>query len=323
MPTYLCELENQAKKRSSDLWAKSPTKQVYLRIYKDASTLQYLTQIKQRTPLVPVRLTVDLGGRFLWTVCERGYNSTTIRSAGCDTTQCHLADASNDCYICAGAPPGPGCTVADTCWRAPQNSVTRKTEVGEGEEQVIRGEYSAQYFIGVESININSKTVKLNTTLLQINKQGSGGTKISTVNPYTVLETSIYHAVIKTFVNELKNVTRVPPVAPFGACFSSKNIRNTRVGPAVPNIDLVMKENGVVWRMFGENTMVRVNKDVSCLGFVNGGEEPTYLASIVIGGHQLEENLLTFDLERSRLGFSSSLLSQKTTCSNYKIVFNV
>ncbi|KAK1395197.1 Xyloglucan specific endoglucanase inhibitor [Heracleum sosnowskyi] len=421
---------------SSSLAKSKPApKQIVLPIYKDASTLQYLTQIKQRTPLVPVQLTVDLGGRSLWTDCEHGYISTSIRPGGCGTIQCRLAQASKNCDKCnPDLPIGPGCTNASTCWGSPENTVTRhgsggelasdiitinstdgksrgdvvivpqflfycgitsileglakgvtgmaglgRTKIsfpvqlatalklerkfglclsssttsngvvilGDGpysfptnsndssfltytslivnkvntELPVMKGEASAEYFIGVKSIKINNKIVNLNTTLLKINSAGFGGTKISTVNPYTVLETSIYNAVIKAFVNELKNVTRVPPVAPFGACFSSKNIGSTRVGPAVPNIDLVLEEKDVVWRMYGANTMVRVNKDVLCLGFVDGGEPP-FITSIVIGGHQLEDNLLTFDLVKSRLGFSSSLLFRQTTCSNYRLTSN-
>ncbi|WOG83328.1 hypothetical protein DCAR_0102503 [Daucus carota subsp. sativus] len=401
--------------------------QIVLPIYKDSSTLQYLIQIKQRTPLVPVHLTIDLGGRALWTVCETGYISTTIRSGGCNTTQCQLAQASKSCEPCSWTLYGPGCTQSDTCWRFAENTVIRlaagaevatdviainstdgkgrgkvfnvpqfvffcartmnadglaegvtgmaglgRTKIslpvqlasalnlkrnfglclssstttngvvifGDGpynfddsnilkytslivnkvntQVQVLRGEASPEYFIGVKSIKINNKIVNLNTTLLQIDNRGFGGTRLSTVNPYTVLETSIYNAVIKAFVTELKNVTRVPAVAPFGACFNSKNIGSSRVGPAVPSIDLVL-EKDVVWRMFGANTMVRVNKDVLCLGFVDGGE-PTFITSIVIGGHQLEDNLLTFDLVKSKLGFSSSLLFRQTTCSNYRLM---
>lgn len=130
---------------------------------------------------------------------------------------------------------------------------------------------SSEYFIGVTSIKINEKLVPINTTLLKINKQGLGGTKISTVHPYTVLETSIYNAVLKAFVNELSGVPRVAPVKPFGACYSLKNIGSTRVGPAVPQIDLVLQSQSVYWRIFGANSMVQVSNDVLCLGFVDGG----------------------------------------------------
>ena len=185
-----------------------------------------------------------------------------------------------------------------------------------------QGEPSAEYFIGVKSIQINEKAVPLNTSLLSINSKGVGGTKISTVNPYTVMETSIYSAFTKAFISAAAsmNITRVAAVAPFSVCFSSKNVYSTRGGAAVPTIGLVLQNNSVVWRIFGANSMVFVNGDVLCLGFVDGGANPR--TSIVIGGYQLEDNLLQFDLAASRLGFSSSLLFSQTTCSNFNFTSN-
>ena len=119
-----------------------------------------------------------------------------------------------------------------------------------------QGEASVEYFIGVKSIKINGKVVPLNATLLSIDNQGYGGTKISTVHPYTVLETSIYKAVTQAFLKELSTITRVASVSPFGACFSSKDIGSTRVGPAVPPIDLVLQRNSVYWRVLGANSTV-------------------------------------------------------------------
>ncbi|CAI9107922.1 OLC1v1007405C1 [Oldenlandia corymbosa var. corymbosa] len=183
---------------------------------------------------------------------------------------------------------------------------------------VSQGENADEYFIGVKSIRINNKAVKLNTTLLSFDSNGVGGTKISTVNPYTVLETSIFKAVTEAFITEAAamNMSRVPGVAPFEVCFSSENVVGTRLGARVPQIDLVLQNSNVVWSIFGSNSMVSVNDDkVLCLGFVNGGSEPR--TSIVIGGYQLEDNLLQFDLATSRLGFSSTLLGARTTCANF------
>ncbi|KAK1380120.1 hypothetical protein POM88_026864 [Heracleum sosnowskyi] len=120
-----------------------------------------------------------------------------------------------------------------------------------------KGEASSEYFIGVKSIEINQKVVRINPTLLSINATGHGGTKISTLDKYTVLETSIYKAVVNAFVKEL-NVPRVPSVAPFGACFSTKNIGTAYTGPAVPTIDLVLQSKDVYWRIHGANSMVRL-----------------------------------------------------------------
>lgn len=177
------------------------------------------------------------------------------------------------------------------------------------------GEPSTEYFIGVNSIKVNGKQVPLNPSLLSIGKEGKGGTKISTVNPYTAMQTSIYKAVVGAFVKELSQVPRVAPVKPFVACFNSSSIASTRVGPGVPQIDLVLQSSGVVWTMFGANSMVQAKEGVLCLAFMDGGLSP--MTSIVIGGHQLEDNLLQFDLATSRLGFSSSLLFRQATCSNF------
>ncbi|KAJ9697069.1 hypothetical protein PVL29_009020 [Vitis rotundifolia] len=401
-------------------------------VSKDSSTLQYVTSINQRTPLVPLQLVVDLGGQFLWVDCEQNYVSSSYRPARCRSAQCSLARASG-CGNCFSAPK-PGCN-NNTCGVLPDNTVTRTASSDELAEDAVsvqstdgsnpgrsvsvskflfscaptslleglasgakgmaglgrtrialpsqfasafsfhrkfaiclsssttadgviflgdgpygllpnvdasqlliytplilnpvstasaysQGEPSAEYFIGVKSIQINEKAVPFNTSLLSINSEGVGGTKISTVNPYTVMETSIYSAFTKAFISAAAsmNITRVAAVAPFSVCFSSKNVYSTRGGVAVPTIGLVLQNNSVVWRIFGANSMVFVNGDVLCLGFVDGGANPR--TSIVIGGYQLEDNLLQFDLAASRLGFSSSLLFSQTICSNFNFTSN-
>ncbi|KAM6544835.1 hypothetical protein CsatB_025571 [Cannabis sativa] len=188
-----------------------------------------------------------------------------------------------------------------------------------GSEIVPRGTTSDEYFIGVKSIKIDKKVVHFDTSLLSINAtDGVGGTTLSSSVPYAVLHSSIYKAVVSDFVKKAatRNITRVAAVKPFGACFSTKGVRWTRAGPRVPTIDLELegKNKSVNWRIHGANSMVGVNKNVICLGFVDGGFEPR--TSIVIGGIQLEDNLLEFDLTTSTLGFTSSLLVKDTSCSN-------
>ncbi|CAK7333029.1 unnamed protein product [Dovyalis caffra] len=408
-------------------------KALILPVSKDASTLQYVTLINQRTPLVPVKLTLDLGGQYQWVDCEEGYVSSSYKPVRCRSAQCALA-RSKSCITECYSIPKPGCN-NNTCGLLPDNTVTHTGTSGEVGQDVVsilstdgsnpgrvvsvtkliftcsgpsfleglargvkgmaglgrtkislpsqfsaafsfdrkfaiclasstsnakgvvflgagpyvflpgidvsksliytplilnpvstasasfEGEPSSEYFIGVKSIKINGKVVPLNTSLLSIDStEGIGGTKISTVNPYTVMETTIYKAVVDTFVKELTNVPRLASVAPFGACFNSTNIGSTRVGPAVPQIDLVLQSSNVFWRIFGANSMVFVKSDVLCLGFVDGGLNPR--TSIVIGGYQLENNLLQFDLATSRLGFSSSLLFRQTTCANFNFTSN-
>ncbi|KAJ7978003.1 basic 7S globulin-like [Quillaja saponaria] len=63
---------------------------------------------------------------------------------------------------------------------------------------------AGEYYIQVSSIRINSYPVPINPSLLQINyRSGSGGTMISTTNPFTVLEHSIFVALSQSFAHEL------------------------------------------------------------------------------------------------------------------------
>ncbi|KAF3967509.1 hypothetical protein CMV_008500 [Castanea mollissima] len=93
---------------------------------------------------------------------------------------------------------------------------------------------SDEYFIGLTSIRVNAKAVPINASLLTVDENGFGGTKISTVHPYTVLETSIYKAFADLFVKEalgLNLTATATAVNPFGVCYAGKDIMSTRVGP--------------------------------------------------------------------------------------------
>ncbi|KAI3754982.1 hypothetical protein L1987_54774 [Smallanthus sonchifolius] len=396
-----------------------------LQVTKDAKTLQYVTQISQRTPLVPVKLTLDLGGPYMWVNCERGYTSSTYIPARCGSAPCRLLNTTSCTTGTTCQPPVPDC-FNNTCGHGPDNPIANTGTSGQLGADVFKiqstnvlsvltvprlyficgnnfindglatgvtgiaglgrtgaslpsqlssyfkfdnkfglclssstrssgavffgdGPYtllpnvdasssltytplivnpvtesgflvdaSPKYFIGVKSIKVNDKRVTgFNQTLLSIDSEGKGGTSISTTHPYTVMETSIYKAVVSAFANAMpKNVEKVSNVAPFGACFSSKNIVSTRLGPGVPSIDLELQSKNV-WRINGANSMVEVKKNVLCLGFVEARTDFAPTIPVVIGGHQIEDNLLQFDLLKSRLGFSSSLLGRSTSCANF------
>nr|GEV53501.1 basic 7S globulin-like [Tanacetum cinerariifolium] len=310
-------------------------------VRKDAATNQYVTRINQGTPLVQENLVVDLGGRFLWVDCDNNYVSSTYQPAsgvsgmaGLGRTRiglptqlaaafsfdrkfaiCLSSSTTSDGVIFFGDGPYsflPGIDISQslTSTRLFINPVSTASSFTQGEP-------SAEYFIGVTSIRVNNKSIPLNTSLLSIDTQGNGGTKISTVNPYTVLETSIYNALTTAYIAEAaaRNITRVASVAPFGVCFNTTNVLSTRVGPSVPSIELVLENENTVWVITGSNSMVQVNDNTLCLGIVNGGSNPR--TSVVIGGYQLENNLLQFDIATSNLRFSSTLLGRQTTCANF------
>lgn len=161
------------------------------------------------------------------------------------------------------------------------------------------------YSINLSGIKINDKLVKTPVSRAVI----------STTGPYTALDHSLFVSMTNLFANQLR-IPRVQPVAPFAACFDSKRIAGTRIGPAVPPVDLFLENPTVRWRILGANSMLEARPGVMCLAFVDGGPRPRG-SSMVIGAYQLEDNLVQFDLGKSMLGFSSSLLLRRTSCSNF------
>ncbi|GAA0139040.1 hypothetical protein LIER_00666 [Lithospermum erythrorhizon] len=146
----------------------------------------------------------------------------------------------------------------------------------------------SEYYIHVENIKVNGLIVKIDEEILSVTNNGQGVTKISTSRVYTTMESSIYKAVANAFVKAVgNNVGRVPPVEPFCVCFNSSG---------------------------GENLMVQVKKDIWCLGFVENLVTPV-IPHTEIGTHQIEENLLQFDLDKSMLGFTS-LHVQGVSCAS-------
>ncbi|GAB4841163.1 hypothetical protein Ancab_021908 [Ancistrocladus abbreviatus] len=97
---------------------------------------------------------------------------------------------------------------------------------------------SYKYFIGVTGIKINGQDVAVNKTLLAIDPNfGVGGTRISTVRPYTVLERSIYRAVTDAFATAAATLKlkAVGPYKPFGLCYDAKQYREYDCGAQRPN----------------------------------------------------------------------------------------
>ncbi|KAJ1287014.1 hypothetical protein BS78_03G397600 [Paspalum vaginatum] len=170
------------------------------------------------------------------------------------------------------------------------------------------------YFVSATGIAVNQEHVQV---------QGPLVVGLCSRIPYTVLSPDVYAPLVKAFdkaTAERKRVT--PPVAPFELCYDSRELGSTRLGYAVPQVDLML-EGGANWTVFGGNSMVQVNDNTACFGFVKmdesekgagyGGEPP----AVVIGGFQMENNLLVLDEEKQQIGFSGLLFGRQTTCSNF------
>ncbi|KAK9078456.1 hypothetical protein SSX86_002513 [Deinandra increscens subsp. villosa] len=162
------------------------------------------------------------------------------------------------------------------------------------------------YFIGINAIVIKGRSIEIpmNAT-----------TRLSTTKAYTTLRTDIYTRVVKRFSKVTKRIPLAKPVAPFSLCFRTLITNGTRVGLKVPDIGFSLQD-GKTWTVSTANSIKQVKKHVACLAFVDGGATSDEDA-IVIGTFQFEDNLVVFDLENLRFGFSSSLLRRQTSCANF------
>ncbi|KAK3417629.1 hypothetical protein EUGRSUZ_H03578 [Eucalyptus grandis] len=177
-----------------------------------------------------------------------------------------------------------------------------------------------EYFIDVTAIKIDSAPITFNSSILAIDKDGAGGTKFGTLTPYsrapyTFFHSAIFNPLVEEFTKKATDgkIKKATPVAPFGACFDARTVRSGVAGSDVPAIVLVLRGDAQ-WRIEGANSMVRVSKDVMCLGFLDGGSGAG--AAIEIGGNQMEDNLLESDVGSLTFGFSNSLLLRNSSCSH-------
>ncbi|PHT58298.1 hypothetical protein CQW23_00661 [Capsicum baccatum] len=242
-----------------------------------------------------------------------GVMPTTTSAVGDNATQSTTQQSTSG----VGAPMRKTSTTlrggANLAYKRPRQKRQKKLILFENTDRVL---HSPTLISSVPTnIDLNFKPNELRTLLSLDKNEEVGGMRISTAVPYTVLEPSIYDVVSKSSVSEMpKEVKMVPAVQPFKTCFDSTYIGMSRLGYNAPKIDIVLHKPNVYWTITGANSLVKVSEKVICLPFVERNQ--TFGQAIVIGGYQMQDILVEFDLARSRIGYSNSLYFRQTTCSN-------
>ncbi|KAF7039957.1 hypothetical protein CFC21_049896 [Triticum aestivum] len=167
---------------------------------------------------------------------------------------------------------------------------------------------SPAHYISVKAIQVEDTRVSVSERVL-----ATGGVMLSTRLPYALLRHDVYRPLVDAFTKALAAqpangapVARaVKPVAPFELCYDTKSLGNNPGGYWVPNVGLAL-DGGSDWWMTGKNFMVDVKPGTACVAFVEmkgveagDGRAP----AVILGGAQLEELVLDFDMEKKRLGF--------------------
>ncbi|CAL4952800.1 unnamed protein product [Urochloa decumbens] len=146
----------------------------------------------------------------------------------------------------------------------------------------------------------------------------AGGVVLCSRMAFTALRPDVYRPVVDAFDRGLaRNDAKVDKVGPFELCYNSTMLENTRNGYAVPEISFVF-EDGKRWTFVGSNSMVHVDGQTACFAFVEmkgvKAGDPN-AAVVVVGGFQMENHLLQFDLEKKQLGFA--MVPSFSECSNF------
>ncbi|KAM0846947.1 hypothetical protein ACQ4PT_055345 [Festuca glaucescens] len=166
---------------------------------------------------------------------------------------------------------------------------------------------SPAYYVAVKYIALDNSRVPLPPLAL-----ATGGVALSTTAPYTVLRADVYRPFLAAFREATaaqwqyaQKPREVKPVAPFGVCYDARTLANTRMGFMVPSVTLAL-DGEKNWTMTGVNSMVAVKPgNKVCLAFVEmkevkagDGKAP----AVIVGGFQMENFVLQFDLERKQFG---------------------
>ncbi|TVT99260.1 hypothetical protein EJB05_55387, partial [Eragrostis curvula] len=171
---------------------------------------------------------------------------------------------------------------------------------------------------------IKAKGITINTKRVPIDDDDDLIVELSLRTPYTSLRSDVYHALKQAFDNATSEyapwVKHVPPVAPFELCYNSSQIPYSRYGQAqLPPIELRLERDETL-TIWAPSSIVSIGDEpVACFAFVEMKEEQVGethgpAPAIVMGGYQLEQQVLLFDTEEGRFGTSGLMLP---SCGNF------
>jgi len=197
-------------------------------------------------------------------------------------------------------------------------------ELAEGLRQnalplLVNPKNNGAYYIRVHGIAVNQARVPVPAGAFDLDRrQGTGGVVLSTVTRYTTLRSDIFSPLINAFDAATSGIPRRKPMPPYDLCYEASAFVSTRVGPGVANIDLML-DGGRTWTLPGASSLVQVDERTLCFAFQNMGFGATVANSpaVIIGTHQMEDNLVLFDLEKGTVGISGLLRRMRINCGNF------
>uniref|UniRef100_A0A0D3EYF9 Peptidase A1 domain-containing protein n=2 Tax=Oryza TaxID=4527 RepID=A0A0D3EYF9_9ORYZ len=183
------------------------------------------------------------------------------------------------------------------------------------------------YYLPVKRISVSWRgpgdvPVSLPAGALDLDvRTGRGGVVLSTTTPYAIMRPDVFRAFAKAFDtvvarDRYSSVARVAGEKPFELCYGGTGgfALMKRAGYDAPAITLELGAGATGnWTILNGNFLVRG----TCVGIVEMGPEGMPVdgePAVVLGGMQLENILMVFDLDKRTLGFSRLLEWDLTNC---------
>ncbi|VAH68758.1 unnamed protein product [Triticum turgidum subsp. durum] len=311
-------------------------------VTRDAATSLYTIPVKSGSPLV-----VDLSGPIVWSTCDDATSHDTLECNSIDCMRAHRFHPPN-CQHTGYGMPDPGNPYRCKCTTHPHNPVSGDTASGDMTRVVLsanatdgRNPLGPVSFTAVTSCAPDSLLAGLPAGAVGVAGLARSGLSF----PAQVARTQGVANSFRALPREprpwrrrhlrrgpalrgeraVHHGARVPSPAgsPFELCYNSSRLSLTRFGYFVPTVGFGL-EGGPGWAVQGINSMALViGRPTACFGFVEmkegdkagygGGAAP----AVVLGGLQMEENLVVFNEEKQTMAFTGQINGRGLFCSNF------
>ncbi|CAH8358481.1 unnamed protein product [Eruca vesicaria subsp. sativa] len=153
------------------------------------------------------------------------------------------------------------------------------------------------YYVGLAGISVGGEMLRIPMSSFEVDETGGGGIIIDSGTAVTRLQTEVYDSLRDEFVKGTTDLERVGGVAMFDTCYDLA----AKATIEVPTVAFHFP-GGNVLALPAKNYMIPVDSvGTFCLAFA-----PTASSLSIIGNVQQQGTRVGFDLENSRIGFSTN-----------------
>lgn len=160
---------------------------------------------------------------------------------------------------------------------------------------VKNGKVDTFYYVGLTGMSVGGKTVSIPPSLFQMDESGDGGIIVDSGTAITRLQTQAYNSLRDAFVKLTPDLKSTSGVALFDTCYDFSSLSSVQV----PTVSFQFT-GGRSLALPAKNYLIPVDSaGTFCFAFA-----PTTSSLSIIGNVQQQGTRVTFDLAKSRVGFT-------------------